>query len=238
MTPQVEIYTREDAEARLREIDKEIKALKRQVDKIPFLDDFDLRYRRYEFVPIPITQAVMFCLMDTSGSMTKWHKEMGKRFFILLYRFLIRNYQRVEVVFIRHHHTAKEVGEEEFFYSRESGGTVMSTALVMMQDIIAERYPLSQWNIYGSHASDGDNHHEDSPMFYDLMKTSILPAVQYYAYVEITHAEREYRSDIWPWLIQLRKGQNGRNAFENLAMTRITRAEDIYPVFRDLFQKR
>jgi len=71
----------------------------------------------------------MFCLMDVSGSMDESRKDLAKRFFMLLYLFLKRNYDRIDVVFIRHHTVAKEVNEEDFFHSRESGGTVVSSAL-------------------------------------------------------------------------------------------------------------
>ena len=104
----------------------------------------------------------MFCLMDVSGSMDEERKDIAKRFFILLYLFLTRNYERIEVVFIRHHTIAKEVDEDEFFHSRESGGTVVSSALKLMQEIIRERYPLTEWNIYAAQASDGDNWDDDS----------------------------------------------------------------------------
>src|SRR5690606_11449122 len=92
----------------------------------------------------PSSKAVMFCLMDVSGSMTQATKDIAKRFFILLYLFLKRNYDRIEVVFIRHHTSAREVDEEEFFYSRETGGTIVSSALKLMQEIMADRYPANE----------------------------------------------------------------------------------------------
>lgn len=128
----------------------------------------------------------MFCLMDVSGSMTQATKDIAKRFFILLYLFLKRNYERIEVVFIRHHTSAREVDEEEFFYSRETGGTIVSSALKLMQEIMAERYPASDWNIYAAQASDGDNWNDDSPICRDILSKQIMPHVQYYTYVEIT----------------------------------------------------
>src|SRR3989338_6106597 len=127
----------------------------------------------------------MFCVMDVSGSMDEAKKEIAKRFFILLYLFLTKNYETIELVFIRHHTTAKEVNEKEFFYSRETGGTVVSSALELMRDIILYRYSSADWNIYGAQASDGDNWNNDSPRCADILMRDIMPYVQYFAYVEI-----------------------------------------------------
>jgi uncharacterized sporulation protein YeaH/YhbH (DUF444 family) len=128
----------------------------------------------------------MFCVMDVSGSMDRARKDLAKRFFTLLYLFLKRNYEKIEVVFIRHHTVAKEVDEQEFFYSRETGGTVVSSALQLMGEIMAERYPMSSWNLYVAQASDGDNWHHDSPACRISCCKRIMPFVRYYAYIEIT----------------------------------------------------
>lgn len=211
----------------LAEIEAKLKSLERKLAAIPFIDDVDVRYRRHERVPIPVSQAVMFCLLDVSGSMGPWEKEIAKRFFMLLYLFLTRNYDTVDVVFIRHHHTAKEVDEEEFFKSRESGGTVVSSALKLMGEIIDERYPLTQWNIYGCQASDGDNFMNDLPVTHDLIANTIMPLVQYYAYVEVV---KRQNSELWSTY------QKVGEMYPNFAMARITDAKDIYPVFRGLFE--
>ena len=125
----------------IKRLEELIAKLKRKIAGIPFIDDIDLRYNLHVKVPQPTSKAVMFCLMDVSGSMNQSMKDMAKRFFILLYMFLKRNYDKIEVVFIRHHTSAKEVDEDEFFYSRETGGTIVSSALKMMKDIMQERYP-------------------------------------------------------------------------------------------------
>lgn len=210
------------------ELERRIAELQRRISATPFLDDLDIRYRRHEKVPQPHSQAVMFCLMDVSGSMDQETKDLAKRFFLLLYLFLSRNYSRIEVVFVRHHTSAKEVDEEEFFYSRETGGTVVSSALKLMQEIIQQRYPPSQWNLYAAQASDGDNWPEDTPLCIDLMH-KLLPLIQYYAYIEITdQGERPLWQTYKPIL----------GAFpEQFAMRHIVTAADIYPVFHDLFRK-
>jgi hypothetical protein len=168
--------------------------------------------------------------MDVSGSMTQETKDMGKRFFILLYLFLQRNYEHIDVVFIRHHTSAKEVDEQEFFYSRETGGTIVSSALKLMKDIIAARYPVTQWNIYGAQASDGDNWNDDSSQCYEVLTRHLLPQVQHFSYVQIT--PRDHQA-LW------HEYERIQGEFpDSFAMQQIIEAKDIYPVFRQLFQRR
>ncbi|MGL4352073.1 MAG: YeaH/YhbH family protein, partial [Plesiomonas shigelloides] len=168
------------------QVRREISELRDKIRRVPFIDTFDLRYKNYERRPEPSSQAVMFCLMDVSGSMDQATKDIAKRFYILLYLFLSRTYKNVEVVYIRHHTQAKEVDEHEFFYSQETGGTIVSSALRLMQEIMEKRYPASLWNIYAAQASDGDNWADDSPHCRELLQQKILPFVRYYSYIEIT----------------------------------------------------
>ena len=216
-------------QARLLVIAEEIAELQRRIKKIPYLDTFDLRYRSQVKYPIPTSKAVMFCLMDVSGSMTQDIKEIAKRFYILLYLFLQKNYEKIELVFIRHHTSAKEVSEEEFFYSRETGGTIVSSALKLMHEIMQERYSPSEWNIYAAQASDGDNWDDDSPHCAQLLSQYILPEVQYFSYIEITPQNHQA---LWHAYQQL--GSQWPNEF---AMAQIKQPSDIYSVFRDLFAK-
>ncbi len=218
-----------DAPARAAELREEMRRITARINVIPFIDTFDLRYNNRIRQPRPTTQAVMFCLMDVSGSMDEERKDIAKRFFILLYLFLTRNYERIEVVFIRHHTTAKEVDEDEFFHSRETGGTVVSSALELMHRIICERYPSSLWNIYTAQASDGDNWNDDSPLCRNLLIEKIMPLLQYFAYVEIKPDEHQ---SLW------REYQHVRARCANFALQRIDALTDIYPVFRKLFKKK
>ena len=211
-------------------VEAEIKKLKRKIRAIPFVDDVDLRYNHWKKQPQPTTQAVMFCIMDVSGSMGEWEKEMAKRFFMLLYLFLTRSYERVDLVFIRHHHQAKEVEEEEFFHSRETGGTLVSPALEMMCDIVDKRYDVNSWNVYACQASDGDNWPDDTEAAKDILETRLLRMVQYYAYVEIDQYDGR-ESDLWDTYDEVKSNN------ENFDMTIIHDAADIYPVFRRLFEK-
>ncbi len=209
-------------------LEKEIAELKRRIDAVPFIDTFDLRFNNFIKRPVPSSQAVMFCLMDVSGSMDQPTKDMAKRFYILLYLFLTRTYKNVEVVFIRHHTQAKEVNEHDFFYSQETGGTIVSSALELMSEIMHSRYPASEWNIYAAQASDGDNWADDSPHCRKILEEQILPWVRYFSYIEIT--TRAHQS-LWFQYEELAK------QFPYFAMENIRKQEDIYPVFRELFKK-
>lgn len=215
--------------ARAQEMMKEMRHLRARIDRVPFIEKLDLRYNNRILKKRPQAQAVMFCLMDVSGSMDESRKDLAKRFFMLLYLFLKRNYERIDVVFIRHHTVAKEVDEDDFFHSRESGGTVVSSALKLMVEVIHNRYPASQWNIYCAQASDGDNWAGDSELCGRLLRESILPLVQYYAYVEVASEEPQ---NLWEEYMSV------KSAYENFAMQRIIGADEIYPVLHDLFQKK
>lgn len=210
-------------------ISAQIIELKAKIKRVPWLDDFDIKYNLQVKYPVPRSRAVMFCVMDVSGSMDQATKDVAKRFFLLLYLFLQRNYQKTEVVFIRHHTSAKEVDEQEFFYSRETGGTIVSSALKLMDQIIKDRYPPGEWNIYGAQASDGDNWNDDSSQCYQLLSRDIMPAVQYFSYIEITPRDRQA---LWHAYEQV-----AQDCPETFAMRHLVSAADIYPVFRELFKK-
>ncbi len=216
-------------EIRAQALVDEIDHLRARARAVPFIDTFDLRFVNRVLQPQPTTQAVMFCIMDVSGSMDRARKDLAKRFFTLLYLFLKRNYEKIEVVFIRHHTVAKEVDEQEFFYSRETGGTVVSSALNLMGDIVADRYPLSGWNIYAAQASDGDNWHHDSPACKDILLQRIMPFVRYYAYIEITPDRHQ---SLWEAYEEVKA------LHPHFAMQQIDGSADIYPVFRELFKRR
>lgn len=201
--------------------------LRERIGKVPYLDPIDLRFRARARVPVPNSQAVMFCVMDVSGSMDQARKDLAKRFFILLYLFLTRHYDKIDIVFIRHHTQAAEVNEDQFFHSTESGGTVVSSALELLEQIIRARYPVEDWNIYVAQASDGDNFSNDSGNCRNLLAEKILPLVRYFAYVQVAEEEQnlwdEY-SQLLPW-------------FAHFAMRKVSDPSEIYPVFRDLFKK-
>ena len=215
------------AAAEIPVLEAEIATLQARLGRIPYLDPIDLRYRSRVKVAVPTSKAVMFCLMDVSGSMDEGRKDLSKRFFILLYLFLTRHYDKIDIVFIRHHTQAQEVDEENFFHARETGGTVVSSALVLMEEIIRARYSPSEWNIYGAQASDGDNWHHDSGRCRELLATKILPLCRYFAYVQVAEEEQ----NLWTEYTQI------TGICRHFAMRKAVEASQIYPVFRDLFKK-
>jgi len=215
-------------DVRILDMREEIDHLKTRLAALPFIDTFDLRYQAFVQQPEPTSKAVMLCIMDVSGSMDQIRKNLAKRFFILLYLFLQRNYDKIDVVFIRHHTIAQEVDEQEFFYSRETGGTVVSSALNLAYDVVRERYDSNVWSIYCAQASDGDNWDSDSAICRYVLTDKLMPLMRYYAYVEIT--PRQHQS-LW-YAYQEVKGLH-----PHFAMQQIDGAEDIYPVFRELFKR-
>jgi hypothetical protein len=225
-------------DARLAAARNALDLVLRRIARIPFIDPIDVRYARHERVRLPASDAVMFCLMDVSGSMTEHMKGLAKRFFMLLHLFLERKYDRVHVVFIRHTERAQEVDEETFFRSRETGGTVVSSALAEMLRVQAERFPPGAFNIYVAQASDGDNMHADASAVVALM-ARILPLVRYFAYVETGQGEDE-RFGAAPgmetalWSTYRAIAEAGER---QLAMRRLAELRDVWGVFAELFRK-
>ena len=205
---------------------------------VGFIDPVDVRFNAFTEQPVPTSQAVMFCLMDVSGSMGEREKDLAKRFYMLLHLFLRRRYEKVDIVFIRHTHDAQEVDEKEFFYSRQSGGTIVSTALDKMLEIQRERYTTSDWNIYAAQASDGYTQSGDARRCVEMLNGEIMPLCQYYAYIEIlderemeVFASEDSGAELW------RAYRTVTELWPNFATKRISKLADIFPVFRELFKK-
>jgi len=228
-------------------LEDELKLIKKKIVSVPWIDPIDVRYKNFTPQPKPITQAVVFCIMDISGSMGKHEKDIAKRFFMLLYFFLQRKYNKIDVVFISHTQDAKEVSEDEFFNSIENGGTVVSSSLRLMSDIIKTRYPLQDWNIYCAQASDGDNFFNDSEVCVKILEDDILPKLQYMAYLEVKPEDSlmdEFKmsfgggistkidSELW------KHYKTMASKFKNFEMTIGTSRKDIFNVFRKLFAKK
>jgi uncharacterized sporulation protein YeaH/YhbH (DUF444 family) len=209
---------------------------KKRAPYVPFLDEIDLRYRHRVQVPEPSTNAVMFCLMDVSASMDEAKKDLAKRFYTLLYLFLTRKYESVDLVFIRHTDEAEEVDEQSFFYGNKSGGTEIMPAVELMQEIVVKRYPPALWNVYVAQASDGDASDRDARACTAFLQQHLLPYVRYYAYVETMPSAMlgiHRASDLWDAYETLAQRFDGF-----FAMRRLYSRRDIYPVFRGLFEKR
>ncbi len=224
----------DNAEERLV-LEDRLRALTLKSKRIPYIDPLDVRYRRFENTPKPVVKAVMFCLMDVSGSMSEHMKDLAKRFYLLLYLFLSQRYEKVEIVFIRHTEKAEEVDEETFFYSPATGGTLVSSALAVMRSIVAARFDPTEWNIYAAQASDGDNSYSDGALTGQLLQQEILPVCQYFAYIEVGEEDGDSsmsRSPLWTLYQEI------RSAALPLAMRKVCRRNEIFPVFHDLFQKK
>lgn len=224
-----------DDEDRRRALEAELKVLNEKSKRVPYIDPLDVRYRRFEDEPKPVAKAVMFCLMDVSGSMSEHMKDLAKRFYLLLYLFLSQRYKKVEIVFIRHTDRAEEVDEETFFYGPATGGTLVSSALAAMRAIIAARFDPAEWNIYAAQASDGDNSYSDGATTGQLLQHEILPLCQYFAYIEVDEENGDSsvsRSPLWALYESIRAGALP------LSMRKVCRKNEIFPVFHDLFQKR
>jgi uncharacterized sporulation protein YeaH/YhbH (DUF444 family) len=223
-------------EARRPELLAQLEALKAKARRIPFIDPIDIRYRRFETLPKPVAQAVMFCLMDVSGSMSEHMKDLAKRFYMLLYVFLTRRYRHVEIVFIRHTDRAEEVDEDTFFHGPASGGTLVSSALQAMHDIVRSRFRPADWNIYAAQASDGDNSTSDGEVAGRILTDQILPVSQFFAYLEVGEAGgysfEMPDSSLWTLYERL------RSAGAPLSMRKVSDRNEIFPVFHDLFQRR
>ncbi|WP_170577779.1 YeaH/YhbH family protein [Ruegeria arenilitoris] len=220
--------------------------LREQLDKmlrrrkiIPYIDPLDVRYKYFEMRPEPAANAVMFCLMDVSASMGEREKSLAKQFFVLLHLFLKQRYDKIELVFIRHTQIAAEVDEDTFFHSRQTGGTVVSSALNEMKKIIEARYPSALWNIYAAQASDGENFSGDSQLCADLLNSELMKWCQYFAYTEIVdETEANLMNSADNGMELWRSYRQVAEAWPNFAMKRIARASDIYPVLHELFARK
>ncbi|MGH7864251.1 MAG: YeaH/YhbH family protein [Candidatus Binataceae bacterium] len=196
--------------------------------RFPFHTD-DLRYKHVEVDTREESNAVVLCIMDTSGSMDTMKKYLARSFFFLLYQFIATRYRNVEIVFIAHHTEAAEVTEEEFFHKGESGGTFISSGYQKSLDIIAERYHPSLWNIYAFHCSDGDNFDSDNPAA--LKAAEELAALSnLFGYGEIKPlGSRYYESSMLNVFRRLQA--------PNFHTVLIERKEDIWPSFKAFLAK-
>lgn len=221
-----------DWNKRTEELKLEIESLKKRISCISYLDDIDTCYRRYENVPKPSSQAVCFFNLDVSGSMGEHEKDIAKRFYFLLYIFLKKIYKKVDIVFITHTEEAKERTEYDFFHSRENGGTLFSPSIQLVTDIIAERYPIDEWNVYVVSSSDGDSPGGDNDRTKKLLQT-LIPNCQYYIYLQTlryAHSRSETQSTVmWNEL---------EKEFKNFMQKRIFDHESVVKIFKEIFSKK
>jgi uncharacterized protein len=215
--------------ARVQAAELALKEVQQRGADIPFLDPVDLRHRALVEVQAPRTAAVMFCLMDVSSSMDETRKDLAKRFFTLLYLFLTRKYQKVELIFIRHTDQAQEVDEDTFFNGTQAGSTKVVSALVKMQEIIAQRFPASHYNIFGAQASDGDSFGADSTESSAYLLSQLLPFSRYFVYAEVGDRPEHGSTSLWAAYDDIE--------CEHFNMATVRARDEVYPALAKLFQR-
>ena len=228
-------YTKDGIPARLDLIKTLKQAMARRIatGSKRYLDDVDMRYKHFTKQPYPVRQAVMILLMDVSGSMGEFEKGLAKKFFLLLYLFLNKVYTNVKVIFISHTQEAEEVTEEEFFYGTKSGGTIVSSGLKLVSQIIDERIDTNTTNVYISQASDGDNWYGDNEETLNEVE-SLLDKVQYFAYVQ-TEDEGRRQMKMAHGISDL-LNEYEKIDRQNFKTKCVNHDEDVYPVLRSLFE--
>jgi uncharacterized sporulation protein YeaH/YhbH (DUF444 family) len=214
----------------IEEMWKHIGKMKQTMSKGIKFDPSDLKYKHYENRPKQVSQAVMFCLMDVSGSMNENRKDLAKRFFMLLYWFLTSKYDHVDLVFIRHTDDAEEVDQQTFFYDTKSGGTTVLTAVQKAKEIIDARYSPNDWNIYVAQASDGDSFGHDAEETAAFITQKLLTVIRYMAYVEV-----DARASNLSALMKAYEGANFPS--EQFGMRSVESKEDVFPALHGLFSK-
>lgn len=197
--------------------------LEEEERRFPFHKD-DMRYWFIAPTTKEESNAVIFCIMDTSGSMGTVKKYLARSFYFLLYQFVRQKYQNVEVVFIAHHTEAKEVTEEEFFHKVESGGTYISSGYRKALEIIESRYHPSLWNVYAFHCSDGDNFYSDNERAVQAAE-ELCKVCNLFGYGEIKPSGSAYYSGSMLEVF-------GQIKHDNFHMAVIERKEDLWPSFK------
>jgi hypothetical protein len=235
--PGTEYIAAEQLKVRVAEIYVRLAELDKKIAFIAGFDKSDLRYRKKEAKPLKTVDSVLFFLMDISGSMDEEKKIIARRWFALLYAFIQRRYATTELVFIAHTTEAFEMSEEDFFSTRMNGGTSVSPALEMVDNIIKERYDPNETNIYVCHASDGDNWDDDNDLVVDRLTGDhpLLDKVNLFSYIEVGQARGGSRdTNLWEAYDYVR--ENVRSGKVTLSI--VETAEECYPVFKTLFKRK
>ena len=226
----VHMNKRRTAIARVRSkvASRRVAAVEAVEKRFPYHRDV-IRYRRLRHDMKPQSNAVVLCIMDTSGSMDIMKKYLARSFFFLLYQFVRARYHNVEVVFIAHHTQAREVSEEEFFHKGESGGTYISSGYMKALEIIQARYHPGLWNVYAFHCSDGDNFPNDNTAAMNAAK-ELCEVANLFGYGEIKPLNSSHYEDS---MLQLFKSIGSTNFHSML----IERKEDIWSSFKMFLER-
>jgi sporulation protein YhbH len=195
----------------------------------------DLRFKTWEEDVKYESNAVVIAMMDVSGSMGEFKKYIARSFYFWMVRFLKTKYDNVKIVFISHHTEAKEVTEEQFFTQGESGGTVVSSAYKLALEIIKEKFPPRDWNVYPFHFSDGDNYYSDNDEAVRLAD-ELISTCNLFGYGEIgEEGASSYRRSSGALLSIFKDHLKNRERFVGV---RIDDKEDVYPALKEFFGKR
>ena len=190
----------------------------------------DLRYKHIKKQFKEHSNAVIFFVMDVSGSMTQEKKYLARSFFFLLYHFVRSKYENTDIIFIAHDVEAHEVDEEKFFQRGTGGGTIVSSGVEMVKDIVLKRYHPDSWNVYVFQCSDGDNWPTDNNKLITLLD-KLKPSCQFYGYCEI-----EPEGDRLKWQDLSSLSTIYKKLVDNkFKIATITNPQDIWPAFKTFF---
>jgi len=217
-------------------------ALKRQISSGKYdpqdpevtLEKRDFRFRTWKTKHVESNSAVIIMIMDVSGSMGDEQKEIVRTESFWIDTWLRSQYKGLETRYIIHDAAAREVDRDAFFSTRESGGTIISSAYLLADEIIQRHYPPSEWNIYPFHFSDGDNWSaDDTQKCFEILQTKILPKVNMFCYgqVESLYGSGQFFRDL-----KDRFG-SATGDTERIIASRIPNREAIYDSIKDFLNK-
>jgi len=209
-----------------------IQELKDKIDGVTMYEDLDHRYRKTEKVQVKASDAVLFMLMDVSGSMDEDKKRAARKFFSLQYAFIKRKYPQTDLVFIAHTDEPEEMTEEEFFTTRLSGGTVVSPAWALCHQIIRERYDANQTNLYVSYAGDGDNWDGDNVLVLKEIEEGLIQKLRHCVYLQVGHIASNWAGSLWNTM------QSIANTTEKMAVLKINDDSAVFDAFKSLYGKK
>ncbi|WHH57713.1 sporulation protein YhbH [Petroclostridium sp. X23] len=224
----VEKIKRQKAYERAQAEEPKLYDEQKERERFPFKED-DLRYYRMRQDVRRESNAVVICIMDTSGSMDMTKKYLARSFYFLLYQFIKLKYVNVEIVFVSHSTVAKEVDEDDFFHRGESGGTFISSGYEKALEIIEARYNPAIWNIYAFHCSDGDNWTEDNKKAVESA-CKLCETCNLFGYGEIMLG---YYTPI----STIREEFANKVKYPNFSIVTMSKKEDVIPALRKLLDK-
>lgn len=224
----------EEIETQIKQLQEQISALQLKISSVPFFEKMDLRYAKTEKQLVKSADAVFIMIMDISGSMDEEKKRIARRFFALQYAFIKKKYPDTDLVFVAHTEEAFELEEKEFFSTRISGGTIVSSAYQMVVDIINKRYDTSVTNIYVSQASDGDNFHSDNQRVVEFLTSpsGILSKVRFMSYANVG---TQYGGVYGDTLLDVVKRVKTKN--NKLAIAEMKTEDEVFTEFKKIYKK-